>query len=129
MLESMPVWTIIMGIISFLATLVLTLVGFALRTQVHALVEQIVVLRTTIDKLTKADEQMSGAISRVERDLSDYKLHVAERYAKSERVEELLNHLFKRLDALPDMIRTEVERAARIIHKRIDDLHPNGHKE
>ena len=140
MTETMPIWAIILGIISFLATLLLAVVGFALRTQIAALrsesaaqatslVGEITGLKDTIKGLVTADARLGDTIARIEKDLADYKLHVAERYAKSERVEELISSLFNRLDALPDMIRTEVERASRIIHKRIDDLHQNGHKE
>jgi chromosome segregation ATPase len=144
-MTDIPVWTIILALFGALVNLILLMVGAALRAQISAMraeaatqtatlvgeltgaVSQIRELKDSIKSLTLADTKMNDTIGKVEKDLSEYKLHVAEKYARSDRVEELINNLFKRFDGLQDLIRKEVDRVALDLHKRIDFLHPPGH--
>ncbi len=148
-INSLPIWAIIGSIILILVNAVIAIGVWALQKQFKAF-ELSVQALTDADKAQAATHKATEAahvaemaridrewraasielerehkddMTKINRDLSDFRLYVASTFTPSVRFDETIGQLFSKLDTLRKDIIGEVKNLMDEVHRRIDDHH------
>jgi len=116
----MSLWLFALGaafaIIGFVTNLLVVVVAWSLKREVSSLKDSITTLSNADSDLAQKIENTGSEITRLERSLSDHRLHVAEHYARKEAIDTL----FEKLEEIRGSMLSAIREYITDVNRRVD---------